>query len=121
MTVELNHIIIPARDKTESARFLAGILGLSTEPPMGPFIPIRLDNGVTLDFADSEDFRSQHCAFLVGDDAFDAAFARVREQAITFYADPHHSRPGELNSYNGGRGFYFSDPSGHNMELLTRA
>jgi catechol 2,3-dioxygenase-like lactoylglutathione lyase family enzyme len=121
MTVELNHIIIPARDKQASARFLAGVLGLSTGPPLGPFIPLRVGNGVTLDYADAADFHSHHCAFLVGDEEFDAAFARIRGQAIPFYADPHHTRPGEINHHNGGRGFYFEDPDGHNMELLTQA
>jgi catechol 2,3-dioxygenase-like lactoylglutathione lyase family enzyme len=121
MTVELNHIIVPARDKLASARFLAGILGLPTGPPLGPFIPIRVGNAVTLDYADATDFHSHHCAFLVGDEEFDAAFARIRNQAIPFYADPHHTMPGEMNHHNGGRGFYFEDPNGHNMELLTRA
>ena len=120
MTVELNHIIVPARDKRESARFLGGILGLVPGAPFGPFIPVRVGNGVTLDFADYTEFHSQHCAFLVDDEVFDAAFARIRDQSIPFYADPQHTRPGELNHYNGGRGFYFDDPSGHNMELLTR-
>jgi catechol 2,3-dioxygenase-like lactoylglutathione lyase family enzyme len=121
MTVELNHIIVPAHDKVASAEFLAGILGLPTEAPMGPFIPVRVGNGVTLDFADFTDFRSMHCAFLVGDDEFDAAFARIRDRNITYWADPQHSMQGELNHHNGGRGFYFEDPSGHNLELLTRA
>jgi catechol 2,3-dioxygenase-like lactoylglutathione lyase family enzyme len=121
MTVELNHIIVPARDKLASARFLAAILGLPAGPPLGPFIPIRVGNAVTLDYADATDFHSHHCAFLVGDEEFDAAFARIRNQAIPFYADPHHTMPGEINHHNGGRGFYFEDPNGHNMELLTRA
>ncbi len=121
MTVELNHIIIPARDKLASARFLARILGLPTGAQLGPFIPLRVGNGVTLDYADATDFHSHHCAFLVGDEEFDAAFARIRSEEIPFYADPHHTRAGELNHHNGGRGFYFADPDGHNMELLTRA
>lgn len=121
MTIELNHIIIPAHDKAASASFLADILGLTPGPAVGPFVPVTVGNGVTLDFADRDEFVSQHCAFLVGDAEYDAAFARVRERGITYYADPGHTRPGEINSYNGGRGFYFDDPNGHNWELLTRA
>ena len=30
-----------------------------------------------------------------------------------------HTREGVINDH--GRGFYFEDPSGHNMEVLTRA
>jgi len=121
MTVELNHIIVPARDKAESAQFLADILGLTPGEPSGPFVPVTVGNGVTLDFADYTEYHAQHCAFLVDDEVFDAAFSRIRERGVTYWADPHHTRAGELNHYNGGRGFYFDDPGGHNMELLTRA
>jgi catechol 2,3-dioxygenase-like lactoylglutathione lyase family enzyme len=121
MTVELNHIIIPARDKTVSSQFLADILGLTPGAPFGPFVPVRVGNGVTLDFADYTGYHSQHCAFLVDDEVFDAAFVRIRDRGITYWADPGHTRPGELNHHNGGRGFYFDDPAGHNMELLTQA
>jgi catechol 2,3-dioxygenase-like lactoylglutathione lyase family enzyme len=120
MSVELNHIIIPAHDKLASAQLLASILGLSAGPQVGPFIPVQLGNGVTLDYADATDFHSHHCAFLVDDEVFDAALARVRDAGITIYADPHHQQPGELNHRLGGRGFYFDDPNGHNMELMTR-
>ena len=35
------------------------------------------------------------------------------------WADPWLSRPGEINKHYGGRGFYFRDPDGHLLELLT--
>ncbi|TCO62439.1 hypothetical protein [Actinocrispum wychmicini] len=34
-------------------------------------------------------------------------------------SDPHHNQPGEINHLYEGRGVYFDDPSGHNMEILT--
>jgi hypothetical protein len=30
-----------------------------------------------------------------------------------------HRREGEINRNDGGRGVYFLDPSGHNLELIT--
>ena len=39
---------------------------------------------------------------------------------VVHYADPSHLQPGEINHRNGGRGFYFDDPDGHNMEVFTR-
>jgi hypothetical protein len=48
MTAELNHTIIPAKDKCRSAKFLADILGLEAGPEWAHF-----GNGVTLDFADA--------------------------------------------------------------------
>ena len=121
MTVELNHTIVWARDRAASAAFLAGILDLPVGAPVGPFVPIRLGNGVTLDYADAPSVAWQHYAFLLGEPEFDAAWARLRDAGLTWYADPFHRRPGEINHELGGRGLYFSDPDGHNMELLTVA
>ena len=74
----LNHIIVPAKDKDASANFLADILGVKAGPQWGPFRPVQTSNGVTLDFVDSKDVRTQHYAFLVDDREFDASFARIR-------------------------------------------
>jgi MFS family permease len=121
MAVELNHTIVPARDKHASAAFLAGILGLPVGGEVGPFVQLELGNGVTLDFMDREELPSQHYAFLVDDEVFDAAYARLREAGVPTWADPDHEVPGEINTRWGGRGVYFPDPVGHNMEILTRA
>src|SRR6266446_2701036 len=78
MSVELNHTIIPAKDKWVSAKFLADILNLEAGPEWGHFVPVKTANGVTLDFDTREEFRPGHYAFLVSDAEFDAAFARIR-------------------------------------------
>lgn len=121
MAVELNHTIVAAHDKMASARFLADLLGLEVAPEYGPFVPVQMPNGVTLDYMDTaESISPQHYAFLVSEDDFDAIFARVGEAGLTYWADPHHHHPGEINHNDGGRGAYFDDPNGHNLEILTR-
>ncbi|CAM5652288.1 VOC family protein [Streptomyces atroolivaceus] len=122
MSVELNHTIVHSRDNRESAEFLANILGLTVGTEWGPFIPVVLANGVTLDFAaiPAESITVQHYAFLISEAEFDTAFDRIKAQGITYYADPHRKHPGEINRNDGGRGVYFPDPSGHGMELITR-
>ena len=120
MSVELNHTIIPAKDKWQSAKFLADILNLEAGPEWGHFVPIKTANGVTLDFDNREDFRPMHFAFLVSEVEFDNAFARILAGGIRYYADPRRSKPGEINHLDGGRGVYFDDPNGHLMELITR-
>ncbi|MFK0168850.1 VOC family protein [Streptomyces sp. NPDC090306] len=122
MSVELNHTIVHARDNRESAAFLAHVLGLEAGAPWGPFVPVETANGVTLDFATvpAADLSPQHYAFLLSDEEFDAAHARIREAGITFCADPHLTLPGEINHHHGGRGLYFRDPAGHGMEIITR-
>ena len=119
MSVDLNHTIIPAKDKWASAKFLADILNLEAGPEWGHFVPVKTANGVTLDFDNREDFWPQHFAFLVSDAEFDAAFARIRTQGVRYYADPRRSKPGEINHHHGGRGVYFDDPNGHLMEIIT--
>src|SRR3954468_4284643 len=120
MPVQLNHIIIPSRDKVASSSFLAGILGLEPPQPVAHFMCVEVDNGVTLDYDDADSFRSQHFAFLVSDPEFDAIFDRVKAAGVTHFADPGHAHAGEINQRAGGRGFYFSDPDGHNMEVFTK-
>jgi catechol 2,3-dioxygenase-like lactoylglutathione lyase family enzyme len=121
MSVELNHLIVPARDKWASARFLADILGVEAGPEWGPFVPVRTGNGVTLDFDEwTEPFEPLHYAFLVSEAEFDAGFARIRAAGIPYWADPRRTRPGEINHAYGGRGVYFPDPAGHLLELITR-
>ena len=83
-------------------------------------LAVRLDNGVTLDFADSDDVTTQHYAFLVSENDFDAIVERIKRAGLAFWADPFHQRTGHINRNDGGRGLYFEDPNGHNLEILTR-
>ncbi|MEE1795675.1 VOC family protein [Streptomyces sp. BE308] len=122
MSVELNHTIVHCRNNRESAEFLAHLLDLEVGAEWGPFIPVVLANGVTLDFATIPEgsITMQHYAFLISEAEFDTAFARIKEQDIAYYGDPHKKLPGEINHNDGGRGVYFLDPSGHALELITR-
>jgi catechol 2,3-dioxygenase-like lactoylglutathione lyase family enzyme len=121
MNVQLNHTIVAAHDKKASAHFLADILGLETGPAYGPFIPVEIPNGVTLDYMEtSGDITSQHYAFLVSEDDFDAIFGRIQDGGLAYWADPFHHRRGEINRNDGGRGAYFQDPNGHELEIITR-
>jgi catechol 2,3-dioxygenase-like lactoylglutathione lyase family enzyme len=120
MSIQLNHIIVPAKEKWTSAEFLAAILGLEVGPQWGPFAPLRTSNGVTIDFVDAAEFETHHCAFLVAEDEFDAALGRLRDQRITFYADFMRKKSGEINHLYGGRGVYFDGPDGHLFEIITQ-
>jgi catechol 2,3-dioxygenase-like lactoylglutathione lyase family enzyme len=121
-SVQLNHTAVYARDRQLSAEFLAVILGLKVGAPFGPFLPVDLGNGVTLDYYEKRDepIQSQHYAFLVPDEQFDNMIARLEAVGVTYYADPGHTEAGQINRLFGGRGAYFDDPDGHNMEIMTR-
>ena len=121
MAVQLNHTIVWCRDKARSAAFLADILGRPTPTRFGPFQIVELDNGVSLDFHDTNDeIASQHYAFLIDDESFNAVFARIHARGLPYWADPGQSRANEINRNDGGRGLYFEDPDGHLLEVITR-
>lgn len=123
MTVRFNHTIIAARDAEASARFYRDLFELPEAPGWGPFVNIVMDEGVLLQFAvlpGVETIPMQHYAFLVDDDLFDRAYARLWEQGIEHAADPQWTRPGQTNTEHGGRGVYFLDPAGHGLEMITR-
>lgn len=116
----LDRTIVRTTDRARGGGFLAYVLGVEVGPPTGPFLPVRLGNGVTLDYAEGPpNPAGQHYAFRVSEAAFDAAFERIRATAITHWADPMRREPDRINHLNGGRGLYFADPDGHNVELLT--
>ncbi|WP_350274593.1 VOC family protein [Kribbella sp. HUAS MG21] len=120
MAVEFNHTIVKCSDKQASARFLADILGLGEPGSFGPFAVVELGNGASLDFADDHGkAQPQHYAFLVSEDEFDQIHARIVERGLTYWADPFHRRESEINTNDGGRGLYWDDPDGHNLEILT--
>lgn len=121
MSVQLNHTIVHARDSLASATFLADMLGLAAPVRFGPFDGVTLDNGVTLDFlADDGDITTAHYAFLVSEEEFDAIFGRIRARQLPYWADPGHKQAGQINHHDGGRGVYWNDPNGHNLEIITR-
>lgn len=121
MTIELNHTIVPARDKVESAKFFTTTLGLLfNTSAVGYFAPVRVNETLTLDFDDDVDqFDIHHYAFKVSEEEFDAIFGRIREEGIPYGSKPHSPDDGKINHRGGGRGVYFHDPNGHILELLT--
>lgn len=119
--IELNHTIVHSRDRWAAARDVASVLGLPEPTAYGPFAVVGLAHGLSLDFMDDAgQISSQHYAFLVGEDDFDAIWSRIREQGRTFWADPFRHQPGEINTHDGGRGLYWEGPDGHHLEIITR-
>jgi catechol 2,3-dioxygenase-like lactoylglutathione lyase family enzyme len=119
MSIVLDHTIVPARDKEESARFLARIFGLRYEGTVSHFAPVRVNETLTLDFDTDANFDRHHYAFKVGDAEFDGIFERVRAEGVPYGSGPFSPDDMTINHHNGSRGFYFRDPSGHLLEVLT--
>lgn len=121
MAAKLNHTIVWCHDQEKSAKFLSEILGLPPPRRFSGFLVVDLANEVSVDYlpAESEPVALQHLAFLVSEDEFDGALARVRERTAEIWADPAKRQPGRINHHFGGRGVYFEDPNGHLFEIIT--
>lgn len=119
MAIHLDHTIVPARDKVASATFFARIFGLDYNGPHSHFAPVQVNDELTLDFDERGQFESHHYAFKVGDPEFDAIFSRVKKAGIAYGSGPRSRADMQINHRRGGRGFYFEDPNGHVLEVLT--
>jgi catechol 2,3-dioxygenase-like lactoylglutathione lyase family enzyme len=122
VTPQLNHTLVQVHDAEATSSFLSEVLGLPPAFRYGPFLCVETDNAVSLDVIEFDAdvaIDTQHYAFLVTDEEFDAIFARLLERSVEHYADPGCSRPGEVNDHDGGRGTYFHEPGGHLLEILT--
>lgn len=121
MTIELDHLLVPSRDRFAAARQLAGLLGVPwSETGIGPFCPVFVNDGLTLDFDQAEgEFPVQHYCFRVSQDEFDAILARIRAAGIPYRSTPQGAADMRINTYNGGNIVYWNEPDGHVWELLT--
>ncbi len=130
MAVVLDHTIVPANDKVASAEFFAEIFGLTVKAGQGRFAQVQINESLTFDFADepvlrdgtsSDLWRGQrhHYAFHISDADFEAIFGRVKAKGLPYGSGPKNTTDGEIYTRRGGRGFYFHDPNGHLLEVMT--
>jgi catechol 2,3-dioxygenase-like lactoylglutathione lyase family enzyme len=119
MTIVLDHTIVPAHDNEASARFFAHIFGLRYEGAVSHFAPVRLNETLMMDFDTSATFEPHHYAFKVSEPEFDAIFQRVKDEGLAYGSGPRSHNNMQINHRDGGRGFYFKDPNGHLLEVLT--
>jgi catechol 2,3-dioxygenase-like lactoylglutathione lyase family enzyme len=119
MAILLDHTIVPAHDNEASARFFAAVFGLDYTGAVSHFAPVRLNESLTLDFDTCTTFEPHHYAFKVSEPEFDAIFQRVKDQGIPYGRGPRSPDDMAINLRHGGRGFYFKDPNGHLLEVLT--
>jgi catechol 2,3-dioxygenase-like lactoylglutathione lyase family enzyme len=119
--IELDHVIVSARNQRESARRLAELLGVRwAETGVGPFSPVYVNDGLTLDFVDDVGpFPIQHFCFRVDDASFDAILTRIRAADIPFRGSVHGPQDMQVNTDYGGRLIYWNEPDGHMWEILT--
>jgi catechol 2,3-dioxygenase-like lactoylglutathione lyase family enzyme len=121
MTIELDHFIVSAKDARAAARRLGELLGVAwAESGIGPFSPVYVNDGLTLDFIDDPGpFPVEHFCFRVSDAEFDAILARLTAAGIEFRSSVRGPADRTVNTAYGGRMVYWNDPEGHQWEMLT--
>ena len=119
MAILLDHTIVPAKDKLASATFFAEILGLKVKPGERYFAQVQVNDSLTFDFADETEPQSHHYAFHISDAEFEAIYQRVKAKGLPYGSGPYNHTDGKIYTRRGGRGFYFEDPNGHLLEVMT--
>jgi catechol 2,3-dioxygenase-like lactoylglutathione lyase family enzyme len=130
MAIVLDHTIVPAKDKVASAEFFAEIFGLKVKPGQGRFAQVQVNESLTFDFADEPEAwggpgfdprtgKSHHYAFHISEPEFEAIFGRVKAKGLAYGSGPYNHTDGQIYTRRGGRGFYFEDPNGHLLEVMT--
>jgi hypothetical protein len=121
MDIQLDHLIVPSHDRKAAAKMLAGILGVPfAESGVGPFCPVYVNDGLTLDFDQPEEsFPVQHYCFRVGESEFDQILERINARGIPYRSAPHGDADMRINTEHGGRIVYWNEPDGHVWEILT--
>jgi catechol 2,3-dioxygenase-like lactoylglutathione lyase family enzyme len=119
MPILLDHTIVPARDKLASAKFFAEIFGLSVKSADGYFAQVQVNDSLTFDFADETEPQSHHYAFHISDTEFEAIYERVKSKGLPYGSGPYNHSDGKIYTRRGGRGFYYEDPNGHLLEVMT--
>src|SRR3954469_7081366 len=121
MTIHLDHSIVPSRNKIAGAKLLAELLGVPwAESSIGPFAPVFVNDGLTLDFIDTdEDFPVYHFCFRVDPAEFDVILERIKAAGIAYRSHVRAPVNMQVSTDFGGKGVYWNEPEGHQWEMLT--
>lgn len=123
MTIQLDHLMVPSRNKVASAKLLGELLGVPwAATGIGPFAPVYVNDGLTIDFDEwSEPFPLIHYCFRVDEQSFDAILSRIKSAGIPYRSNVHGPVDSRVNTDHGGRIVYWNEPDGHQWEMLTES
>jgi catechol 2,3-dioxygenase-like lactoylglutathione lyase family enzyme len=119
VSIQLDHTIVPSRDKAAAAALLARVLGVPCGPAAaGPFFAVYVNDGLTLDFIDTDQaFPVHHFCFRVEAAEFETILARLRAADIPFRSSVRGPMDMQVDAQYGN--VYWNEPDGHMWELLT--
>jgi len=107
MTIQLDHLMVPSRNKVASAKLLGELLGVPwSATGIGPFAPVYVNDGLTID---------------LDEQSFDAILSRIKSAGIPYRSNVHGPADPRVNTDHGGRIVYWNEPDGHQWEMLTES
>src|SRR5437879_2699683 len=91
MEINLDHVLVPSKNKIASAKMLADLLGVPwTETSVGPFSAVYVNEGLTLDFDEwTVPIPLLHFCFRVSENDFTSILERIREAGIPYRGNVH--------------------------------
>ena len=118
MAIELDHTIVPAKDRDGSAKRLAELLGVPWGPAaVGPFAGVYINDGTTLDFIQADEpFPIYHFCFRVGPAEFAAIVERLKAAKVAFRSQVRGPTDYKVDPTYGN--VYWNEPEGHMWEIL---
>src|SRR5262249_7257826 len=121
MSVQLDHTIVPSRDRRAAAELLARILGVPwAESGVGPFSPVYVNEGLTFDMDQVDGaFPIHHYCFRMSEAEFEVRVARLQAMRIEYRSTPDGPVAMQINPQHGGRIVYGSRPDGPVWEAPT--
>ena len=121
MSVQLDHLMVPARDRFAAAKLLAELFDVPwSEDGIGPFVAVYVNEGLTLDFDEwSDPFPFIHYCFRVNQVEFDAILSRIEAREIPYRSSVHGPVDYRTDTQHGGSIVYWNEPDGHQWEMLT--
>src|SRR5438552_4879317 len=111
----IDHLILKVNEISASVDFYVDVLGFTLEGEDGPFTVIRVNEDFTLLLAPWGTGGNEHLAFALSRQAFDQAFARMKEKGIpygdSFHTVGNNSGPGVESGARGpAPALYMNDP-----------
>jgi hypothetical protein len=117
--IELDHIMVHARDQDTAAKRLAEILGVEWgRAAAGPFTAVYVNDGLTLDFISTDEvFPVEHYCFRVSPLEFARILARLKAAGVPYRSTVRGANDMKVDPTYGN--VYWDEPEGHRWEMLT--
>ena len=120
MTIALDHMSIATRDNVATAEFYARLFAGRYEGTRKDYAPVIVNDGLTLNFEIAAPVEARHYAFRMAPDEWVRVKDLLTEDAIPF-GDSTRTSDNSFYDRGGLKGFFFKDPNGHSVEIITQS